>query len=747
MSLSIASVPQIARPARPSTQAAPPSGTYFDHIVVVIMEDHGIYDICGDSPPPCLTTMCATYMASFANSYAIGSHYLGVTHYSQADYIAMIGGTTDNCSSTGCPWPFKGPNLVDRLESAGLTWKGYMEDQGMSSGCDLTYHQPYTPEHNPFVAFSDIVNSPTRCSNIVLANPTGCSVTDCVLINDLSSASAPSFMWLTPNNCDNMHGFTGICSSSVSFGDGYLKSLIPNILSSATFTTQRSALFVVFDEGNGFCPLNGSGEDCVYAVWTGRFAKASFVTTNLYNHYSWTRTVEVNWNLPSLTSHDGSATPMTEFFGHPLSATFSYSPSSPQVGQQVTFTVSASGGTTPYGFYWSFGDGSTGSDSSVTHTYASTGSFTVVLTVRDSGSPQQTTTSQQSITISSAPPAPTASFTYSPSSPQAGQQVTFTASATGGTTPYTFSWSFGDGSTGTGSSVTHTYSSAGSYAVTLTVKDSNSPQQTATSQKTVTVTSLPPPLSASFSFSPSSPQAGQQVTFTASASGGTVPYAYSWSFGDGSSGTGASVTHTYNAAGTFNVVLTVNDSGSPQQTTSSQQSITVSSQPPSLAASFTYSPSSPQAGQSVSFTGSASGGTSPYSYSWNFGDGSTGTGSSATHTYSSAGSYTVTLTVKDNGSPQQTATSQQTITVSSPLPTLTASFTYSPSSPEAGQQVTFTAFASGGTSPYSFNWNFGDGSSSTSNPATHSYSSSGSFTVTVTVTDATGAKASSSQTI
>src|SRR5207244_11092874 len=129
MSLSIASVPQTVSPARPSTQAAAPSSTYFDHIVVVIMEDHGIYDICGDSPPPCLTTMGATYMAGFANSYAIGSQYLGVTHYSQADYIAMIGGTTDNCNSTGCPWPFSGPNLVDRLESAGLTWKGYMENQ------------------------------------------------------------------------------------------------------------------------------------------------------------------------------------------------------------------------------------------------------------------------------------------------------------------------------------------------------------------------------------------------------------------------------------------------------------------------------------------------------------------------------------------------------------------------------------------------------------------------------------------
>src|SRR5207247_11269660 len=103
LNLSIASVPQIARPARPSTQAAPPSGTYFDHIVVVIMEDHGIYDICGDSPPPCLTTMGATYMASFANSYAIGSHYPGLSHYWQADYIAKIAGTMDYRRSTGLP--------------------------------------------------------------------------------------------------------------------------------------------------------------------------------------------------------------------------------------------------------------------------------------------------------------------------------------------------------------------------------------------------------------------------------------------------------------------------------------------------------------------------------------------------------------------------------------------------------------------------------------------------------------------
>src|SRR6059058_5071080 len=398
--LSITDVSHIAKSAGATTQASTTAGTYFDHVVVVIMEDHGIQQICGSSPPPCQSTMGAPYMAGLANSYAIGSQYLGVTHYSQADYLAMLGGTTDNCSSAGCPWPFNGPNLVDSLETAGLTWKGYMENQNMASGCDLSYHQPYTPEHNPFVGFTDIVNSPTRCSQIVLANPSGCSVTVCPLINDLNSGSAPNFMWLTPNNCDNMHGFTGICAASVSFGDGYLSSLVPNILKSTTFTTQRSALFVVFDEGNGYCPLNQSTtEDCVYAVWAGPLAKANYGTTNLYNHYSWLRTVEVNWNLQALTSNDASATPMAEFFtANPLSASFTYSPSNPAPVLAVTFTASATGGTQPYSYNWDFGDGFTSNGQSVSHSYLLPGTYTVTLTVNDANG--ATVSTSQTVTVS-----------------------------------------------------------------------------------------------------------------------------------------------------------------------------------------------------------------------------------------------------------------------------------------------------------------------------------------------------------
>src|SRR5712691_3603678 len=155
---------------------------------------------------------------------------------------------------------------------------------------------------------------------------------------------------------------------------------------------------------------------------------------------------------------------------------------------------------------------------------------------------------------------------------------------------------------------------------------------------------------------------------------------------------------------------------------------------PSFTNSFTFSPSSPQTNQQVTFTGAANGGTAPYVFSWTFGDGSTGTGSAVTHAYTSAGTFTVALTVKDSGSPQQTASSQQSVTVSLPA-SLTTSFTHSPSSPIVGGQVTFTASASGGTSPYSFSWNFGDGGSATGSPATHVYSAIGSYTVTLTTTD------------
>ncbi|HEV3359414.1 MAG TPA: PKD domain-containing protein [Pseudonocardiaceae bacterium] len=154
-----------------------------------------------------------------------------------------------------------------------------------------------------------------------------------------------------------------------------------------------------------------------------------------------------------------------------------------------------------------------------------------------------------------------------------------------------------------------------------------------------------------------------------------------------------------------------------------------------LKASASASPTTGNAPLGVNFTGSASGGTAPYSYSWNFGDGSTSTSQNPSHTYTAAGTYTAVLTVTDSASPAVTATANTTVTVSAVGQPLTATASAVPTSGQIPVNVSFTGTATGGSPPYSYSWNFGDGSTSTAQNPTHTYSTVGTFNATLTVTD------------
>lgn len=88
-----------------------------------------------------------------------------------------------------------------------------------------------------------------------------------------------------------------------------------------------------------------------------------------------------------------------------------------------------------------------------------------------------------------------------------------------------------------------------------------------------------------------------------------------------------------------------------------------SSSPQPLTTSFVYSPSNPSPNATVSFTGTATGGTGPYVFNWNFGDSGQVTGNPTTHSYSSPGSYTVKLTTTDSRA--ATATSSRIVGVGS----------------------------------------------------------------------------------
>lgn len=253
--------------------------------------------------------------------------------------------------------------------------------------------------------------------------------------------------------------------------------------------------------------------------------------------------------------------------------------------------------------------------------------------------------------------APTPSFTVS-ANPQSGAAVTFTSTSTA-PAPFAITnieWDFDGNGTfdATGPSAPHTYATAGSYTVNMRATSNELLDNQATATATVVVATRVPV--ADFSFNPASPLVGDAVLFASNSSDPDgEALSHTWNFGDNTpQSTQRNPSHAYATPGQKTVRLTVNDGhGGVDDLT---KTITVRD-PSAATASFTVSPESPVADETVTFTSTStpSAGQTISSQNWDLdsdGQYDDGSGKTVTRKFDSPGVYRVALrVVQANGNP------------------------------------------------------------------------------------------------
>jgi phosphatidylinositol-3-phosphatase len=218
--------------ARASISTAP-------HIMMIVDENTSYQS--SDGNPFVIGNASAPYLNSLASTYTSLNNWYSFEHMSSLDYYDLISGIDQK----GNKKPYLGTTLVNELDSAGYTWKAYMDGLAPGQNCYTgsgsgTNH--YVEGHNPFVAFKQIISNTTECNaNLV-------PYSQSQLQTDLNSTTPPDFAWISPNECNDMHSKCAPTNNVVAQGDTWLKNNLPTVLSSSWYA-QGGIVIITWDEG------------------------------------------------------------------------------------------------------------------------------------------------------------------------------------------------------------------------------------------------------------------------------------------------------------------------------------------------------------------------------------------------------------------------------------------------------------------------------------------------------------------
>ncbi len=262
------------------------SGTFvpaYDHIVVVVEENHSYDEIIGNPQAP--------YINTLARSGALLSGYHAVAHPSEPNYFALYAGSTFGVTDDAV-YHEPGPTLASILIASGHSFVGYVESGSPAK------HNPWESFPEGFSVEQNITNFPSDFSRL------------------------PNVSFVVPNLADDIH------DGSIAQGDAWLQSHMDAYAHWAV--ANNSLLIVTFDEDDG------TGGNRVPAILLG-----AHVATGVYsaaaNHYDLLHTLLQAFGLPapnnaaSAAGIDGSVflhdPPAVTNASHPNDLSFSSSAS------------------------------------------------------------------------------------------------------------------------------------------------------------------------------------------------------------------------------------------------------------------------------------------------------------------------------------------------------------------------------------------------------------------------------------
>jgi hypothetical protein len=259
-----------------------------NRLAVVVLENQAYMTIVGNPNAP--------YINSLMGSGKLFTNYFALKSGSLPDYLAMTSGLTSALTPPS-------PNVFQAIDASGgtVTWKSFQESMGGNCGTPSSKKVPgttvnlYTRIHDP--AYQYRGNTTCTQNDVPLTSTT------------FSPATLPSFSYIVPNQCDDMHtlpangqacpAFYGpnTGSSAVAMGDNWLRSVVSSLLAQPDMT-----VLLTWDEGD-------STTKHIVTLEVGAGITTTTDSTR-YNHYSLEAGLYHKFNLGTVPNNGATATPL-----------------------------------------------------------------------------------------------------------------------------------------------------------------------------------------------------------------------------------------------------------------------------------------------------------------------------------------------------------------------------------------------------------------------------------------------------